>query len=169
MDKGEKANPLIADTMYLNGFIEKIGSGTEDIVKQSISYGLKEPVFQQGYVFKVTIWRPEEVNGRRKPYSYGTNNTCNDTSNITRNVTIVPSKEVLMILLTADRLPSSRKDLLIAAGLSNQAKNIKRHINPLIEGGYLKPIANLTKNQKKPLLSITDKGIRYLNELRLEK
>ena len=40
-------NPLLADPMYWNGYIEKVGTGTEDILKKCKEYGLKEPEFQQ--------------------------------------------------------------------------------------------------------------------------
>ena len=50
-------NPLLADPMYWNGYIEKIGSGTEDIIRKCIEYGLKKPEFYQEEDFKVVIWR----------------------------------------------------------------------------------------------------------------
>ena len=54
-------NPLLADPMYWNGYIEKIGTGTEDILKKCKEYGLKEPEFQQEEDFRVVIWRNEDA------------------------------------------------------------------------------------------------------------
>ena len=53
-------NPLLADPMYWNGYIEKVGTGTEDILKKCKEYGLKEPEFQQEEDFRVVIWRNED-------------------------------------------------------------------------------------------------------------
>lgn len=55
--KSLPANPLLADPMYWNGYIEKIGSGTEDIINKCCEYGLKSPEFYQDEDFKVIIWR----------------------------------------------------------------------------------------------------------------
>lgn len=55
--KSLPANPLLADPMYWSGYIEKVGTGTEDIINQCKQYGLKTPEFQQDEDFKVIIWR----------------------------------------------------------------------------------------------------------------
>ena len=57
--KSLPANPLLADPMYWNGYIEKVGTGTEDIVNKCCEYGLKTPEFYQEEDFRVVIWRAE--------------------------------------------------------------------------------------------------------------
>lgn len=52
-------NILLAEPMYWNGYIEKVGSGTEDLVERCINYGLKKPEFIQDANFQVTLWRNE--------------------------------------------------------------------------------------------------------------
>lgn len=52
------ANPLIAEPLYLAGYIERIGTGTTDIINWCASAGLKEPVFTQDVDFKSIIYRP---------------------------------------------------------------------------------------------------------------
>ena len=54
------ANPLLADPMYWNGYIEKVGTGTEDIINKCREYGLKTPEFYQEEDFRVVIWRVNE-------------------------------------------------------------------------------------------------------------
>ncbi|WP_407712287.1 ATP-binding protein [Butyricimonas virosa] len=39
------ANPLLAEPMYLTGYIERMGTGTGDIIKQCVAKGLREPEF----------------------------------------------------------------------------------------------------------------------------
>ena len=67
------ANPLLADPMYWNGYIEKVGTGTEDIINKCREYGLRTPEFYQEEDIRVVIWRAEEdlddpkvVQGRSK-------------------------------------------------------------------------------------------------------
>lgn len=55
--KSQPHNPLIAEPMFLKGYIEKAGTGTEDIITKCVNYGLEKPEFHQDSDFKVTIWR----------------------------------------------------------------------------------------------------------------
>ena len=45
--------------MFLKGYIEKAGTGTEDIITKCVNYGLDKPAFHQDSDFKVTIWRKQ--------------------------------------------------------------------------------------------------------------
>src|SRR5690606_29861105 len=58
------ANPLLAEPMYLAGYIERLGTGTADIVKRSKDVGLKEPEFVQSNFFKTIIWRLNQAAGQ---------------------------------------------------------------------------------------------------------
>ena len=193
------ANPLIAETMYLNGYIEKVGTGTEDLIRRCNDFGLREPSFQQGDIFKLTIWRAEEKDGVRilsnndsiintdnvgngpinvsKNVSNGPINVSNNVGNgpinvsdsvinVSNNVSHIDHQTAFTILSTVDRKPSSRKELLLTIGLTNQSYNIKRFLEPFIADGLIRPVEHLTKHQKKPLLSITEKGLKYLNWLK---
>src|SRR6218665_37530 len=50
-------NPFLAQPLYLAGYIERLGTGTLDIVDKCLSHGLKEPEFIQTEDFKVKIYR----------------------------------------------------------------------------------------------------------------
>ena len=60
--KSLPANPLLAEPMYWNGYIEKVGTGTEDIIRKCREYGLRTPEFYQEEDFRVVIWRSGEHN-----------------------------------------------------------------------------------------------------------
>ncbi len=51
--KSLPTNPLLADPMYWNGYIEKVDTGTEDIINKCREYGLKTPEFYQEEDFRV--------------------------------------------------------------------------------------------------------------------
>ncbi len=51
-------NPLLADPLYLTHYIEKAGSGTQDMIALCTKAELPEPDFKQnGSQFVVTLWR----------------------------------------------------------------------------------------------------------------
>lgn len=50
-------NPTLATPMYLAGYIERMGSGTTDVVNDCVEAGLREPEFEQTENFRATIWR----------------------------------------------------------------------------------------------------------------
>ena len=56
------ANPLIAEAMYLNGTIERIGTGTQELAKLCIEKGLKKPDFIQTYDFMTVLYRSIDSN-----------------------------------------------------------------------------------------------------------
>lgn len=52
------ANPLLAEPMYLAGFIERMGTRTGDIIRLCEEAGLKKaPDFLQEEIFKTILWR----------------------------------------------------------------------------------------------------------------
>lgn len=63
--KSLPTNPLLADPMYWNGYIEKVGTGTEDIINKCHEYGLRTPEFYQEEDFRVVIWRINEESDPR--------------------------------------------------------------------------------------------------------
>jgi ATP-dependent DNA helicase RecG len=51
-------NPLMAESLYLARYIERVGSGTQTIIELCKDAGLPEPQFEQrGGFFVVTLWR----------------------------------------------------------------------------------------------------------------
>ena len=60
--KSLPSNPLLADPMYLAGYIEKVGTGTEDILSKCSEWGLRMPEFHQEEDFRVVIWREGDPN-----------------------------------------------------------------------------------------------------------
>ena len=55
------ANPLLAEPLYLAGYIERMGTGIQDMVKSCLKAGLKEPELIQEESFKAILWRKTEV------------------------------------------------------------------------------------------------------------
>ena len=57
-------NPLLAEPLYLTQYIERMGTGTLDMIRRCRDAGLSEPEFTDSSGFKTTIWRatpPEQI------------------------------------------------------------------------------------------------------------
>lgn len=66
-------NPLLANAVYLAGYIERLGTGTEDIVNDCLAAGLQQPEYVQTEDFRVIIWRNTEKtdkNTENTPWEY---------------------------------------------------------------------------------------------------
>ena len=54
-------NPLLAESMYLLQYIERMGTGTVDMIRRCVEAGLPEPEFDVGVEFVARIWRAQET------------------------------------------------------------------------------------------------------------
>ena len=52
-------NPLLANPVYLAGYIEQVGTGTNDVIDRCVELGLRKPEFRQDEDFTVVMWRKE--------------------------------------------------------------------------------------------------------------
>jgi len=52
------ANPLLAEPLYLTQYIERLGTGTGDMIRRCREAGLSEPVFSQEDGFRISLGRP---------------------------------------------------------------------------------------------------------------
>jgi len=51
-------NPLLAESLYLTEYIERMGTGTLDMIRRCVEAGLAEPEFTVTDGFVTTVWRP---------------------------------------------------------------------------------------------------------------
>lgn len=54
------ANPLLAEPLYLAKYIERMGTGTRDMIRLCREAGLREPEFAVRDGFVQTLWRPPQ-------------------------------------------------------------------------------------------------------------
>lgn len=90
------ANPLLAEPMYLAGYIERLGTGTADIVRIAREAGLKEPEFEQDDAFRTVLYRPMTVKEPIKERATG-EVTAEVTGEATGEVTGEVKKVVLVL------------------------------------------------------------------------
>ena len=119
--KSLPANPLLADPMYWNGYIEKVGTGTEDIINKCCEFGLKTPEFHQEEDFRVVIWRTENDNNVPE--------MCQNVPEVYQNV-----PEQLIDMIKAN--PSISRDTL-SKQLNISVRQVRKIIDQLRNEGVL--------------------------------
>ena len=120
--KSLPTNPLLADPMYWNGYIEKVGTGTEDIIRKCSEYGLNTPDFQQDENdFKVIIWRTPRVQS--------------DPIDVPKTIQM-RSKEDILIELIQKQPSISRASLSKQLNISE--RQVRKIIDTLRENGKIK-------------------------------
>jgi len=59
-------NPLLAEPMYLARYIERMGTGTRDMIRRCVAAGLPEPEFAVTDGFVTTVGRPRPKRCQRR-------------------------------------------------------------------------------------------------------
>lgn len=138
--KSMPTNPLIADPMYWCGYIEKLGTGTEDILKKCSEYGLKRPDFHQDEDFKVTFWRNEsEIVANSDTVTGETvlqETTQKTTQETTRKTTRKTTQKILECIMDNEFV--SRKDLAEMCGISQDG--IKWQLRQMQQQGLIRRV-----------------------------
>jgi len=133
------ANPLMAEPMYLAGYIERLGTGTSDMVRIAASAGLKEPEFIQAEDFKTIIYRTSIDH-----------DTMQDTMHVTMQDTMHVTMQV-QHLIEALNKDLSREELQGKLNINNRDYFRKSYINAALNGKLIElliPEKPKSKNQK---------------------
>jgi predicted HTH transcriptional regulator len=137
------ANPLLAEPMYLSGYIERLGTGTLDMVRLSIDAGLIEPEFIQADSFRAIIYRPivtGQVTGQ-VPQEY-------------RRST-VEVRNLIMVL----EGEMSRKEIQRTLDLKHEGNFRDNYLEPALGAGIIKMKYPDNPNHPKQKYLLTKKGL----------
>lgn len=144
--KSQPHNPLIAEPMFLKGYIEKAGTGTADIIAKCVNHGLRKPQFHQGSDFKVIIWR-KEVNQKIEQVTQKTAEVVQKNAEVDQKImevvqkTISQSKrlsqETISTILYAinNNAYISIKEMMVLTGCGSTT--VKRYLNILVNNGAI--------------------------------
>jgi hypothetical protein len=150
-------NPLLAEPMYLAGFIERLGTGTGDMIRLCREKGLREPDFIQEEIFKTVIWRTArqatgEVTGQATGQATGqvtvevtgqTNGEVNDFI-----------KRVVMVMYGELR----RSDIMDSLELKHRDSFMDNYIKPSLEAGFIEMTFPDNPNHPNQRYRLTEKG-----------
>ena len=154
------ANPLIAESMYLLRYIERMGTGTVDMIRRCVEAGLPEPEFEAGAGFTTRIWRPARNEQQRdsvleitQETRLATRETTQETDNATqqldyttqetgRGADPTPTRERIVALLQSD--PTLTRAAL-ASRIGITSEGVKYHLAKLRRAGRIRHVGPTKK------------------------
>ncbi len=148
------ANPLIAEPLFLAGYIEKIGTGILDMISSCHTLGLKEPEFRQEDVFKVILWR-EEIK------------TPQATPQVTLQAT--PQAEYIRRIVFVMTGDYSREKIQELLGLRDRKSFTENYLNPSINQGFIEMTLPEIPTSPKQRYRLTEEGNALQKELNQQK
>jgi ATP-dependent DNA helicase RecG len=135
-------NPLLAEPMYLKGYIERMGTGTADMIRIAEENNLKEPLFEQNEDFTTIIYRQitNQVTIKNSPSMVEGQNSLKFLGNIdfikggkvNEGVNEGVKKELITILKFLQNKPF-RKTKEIAEHLGKGISTVERYLKILKE------------------------------------
>ena len=143
------ANPLIAEPMYLSGYIERMGTGTGDIIRLCNEKNLKEPEYIQEENFRTIIWR-----------------TLNSTLQVSGEVSGEVSEEVKRVLLVM-KGEMKRVEIQNKLNLSSDDYFRVNYILPALQTEYIEMIYPDNPKHRNQQYKLTEKG-KILKEIILK-
>jgi len=150
-------NPLLANPVYLAGYIEQVGTGTNDVIDRCVELGLRKPEFRQDEDFMVTLWRrdgsgtvqsdPESLpNSKESARSWqGVGKELGVDFNVL--------KKIADFCVEARSLSEIAEHL----GLGDRYKMKKKYIDPIL-GKYIEMTIPDAPNSKLQKYILTDEG-----------
>jgi ATP-dependent DNA helicase RecG len=121
------ANPLLAEPMYLAGFIERMGTGTGDIIRLCQEAGLKKaPEFLQEEIFKTILWRKNAEEPSQQ-------------ANVVDNVVdTIAKKEQKIIKFISENKKITAKEIALKLELTQ--RTVQRYLKSMQEKELIKRI-----------------------------
>jgi ATP-dependent DNA helicase RecG len=136
------ANPLLAEPLYLTQYIERLGTGTGDMIRRCREAGLSEPVFALEDGFRISLGRP----------------LPQPSSSVTTEETEEETKEE-----AEEGAPEETKGQVVPSTLG-KAGTTREQVLALMRSNPAVTIAELAR-----LLNLSDSGVEYnLRKLRQE-
>jgi predicted HTH transcriptional regulator len=136
-------NPLIAEPLFLAGYIEKAGTGTLDMIARFREAGLSEPEFRQdGGTFVQALGRPQAA----------------ETPEVAPEVTPEVAPEVRLARALVGEM--TRQQLQEALGLKDDEHFRKAYLQPALEAGLIEMTIPDRPRSSKQKYRLTAKGVK---------
>jgi predicted HTH transcriptional regulator len=148
-------NPLLAEPLYLTKYIERMGTGTGDMIKRCRKAGLREPEFSIPGGFVATVYRKPGV--AFESVSKASGQVSPEPTEDQVGTKSGPSRDQVEILryCMEDR---SIADLMAIAGRTNRTKYRDQVLNPLIQMGLIEMAIPGKPTSSRQKYRLTQKG-----------
>ena len=151
------ANPLLAESMYLAAYIERMGTGTGDIIRLCDEQGLKPAEFIQEENFKTILWRIKS--GREAGREVG----GELTGEVSGEALDIPSSVANLVLVMGHE--EKRRELQIKLNIKSDDYFRVTFILPALEQGVIAMKFPETPNHPNQRYSLTQKGKKFKDKL----
>ena len=155
-------NPLIAESLYLLRYIEKMGTGTVDMIRRCAAAGLPEPEFEVGSGFLIRIWRPNRNNPQPGLFQSATQEESSFGQNTTQELKVTTQEFGITTQETGDRArrPRTRDRIVhllsndptltregLSAHLGITPDGVKYHLQKLRKAGRIRHVGSTKKGR----------------------
>jgi ribosomal protein S8 len=130
----------LAEAMYQEGYIERFGTGTGEMLRLCKEHGLPEPIFNLEEGFKVTLWWPKMNIGQT-------------TDQVTDQVNELIKR---LILITVQAY--SRQELMNILQLKHNPNFRDNYLNPVMVAGFIEMTIPDKPNSTNQKYRLTKKG-----------
>ena len=136
------ANPLLAESMYLLRYIERMGTGTVDMIQRCAEAGLPEPEFEVGAGFVVRIWRPVDTTQERRDTAQKGSGTTPITTAITETTAKTTGKTTAKHILALLRSDPEISLAEVADHVDLTVDGVRYHIRKLKSAGAIRRVGS---------------------------
>jgi ATP-dependent DNA helicase RecG len=157
------ANPLLAEPMYLAGYIERLGTGTSDIVRLALGAGLKEPEFVQDEIFRTIIYRPR-VEGELDPQEVKEQVGEQVKEQVGEQVK-EQVKEIIRVII--DEM--SVHEIMLSLNLKGRRNFLQNYLQPALEMEFIEMTQPKSPNSPTQKYRLTTKGATLKEFLKTKK
>ena len=168
LNKEHTSNPVnlvLANPVYLAGYIEQMGTGTTDIIDRCVENGLRKPEFHQDEDFRVVLWRPEAQEGGKVAGTEGGKEGGKERGKVAGKVAGKVDKNIARIILAIRGNTASTREIMAAMKLKGGDNFRSRYLYPSIEAGYVSKLYPDSVSRPDQAYYLTEKGLQLLSEL----
>ena len=161
-------NPVLANPVYLTGYIEQMGTGTTDIIDHCLSYSLRKPEFYQDNDFRVVIWRRDKEEGKergKEGVQEGVQERVQEKIQEKVQEKVQEDGNIIKIVLAIQGNTVSAGEIKRIMNLKGRSSFTARYLHPSIEAGYVKMLYPDAPKRRDQAYYLTEKGLKLLSEL----
>lgn len=149
-------NPALARIFRAAGLMENFGTGVSRVIAQLAEAGLPEPKIEEvvdrvRFTVYVPSHAPESAPGA------GAGSPSHQVASLSGQDES-PSSTAAMVLAALNSREMSRSELLDLIGLGNETRNVRRHVDPLLDSGLIERTIPERPRSSRQRYRITDLG-----------
>ena len=154
-------NPVLANPVYLTGYIEQMGTGTTDIIDHCLDYGLRKPEFHQDDDFRVVLWRPEVQERVQEEGEVGGEVGGEVRGEVRGEV----DGKIKKVVLAVRGNTISANEIMVSLQLKGEDNFRKRYLVPSMENGYVQMLYPDAPKRRDQAYYLTEKGLELFAKL----